>query len=168
MVGPRSVSALWEKASSRTNQKDDDVSDRFKYKVNALMGVFDPPNEKDNEHNHGHITAAMLKFPCNYTFHVVGKTRALFVPEENDTTTTTTSLTSQLPSPHDFAEQAKEIVLQYTSNRQEDRDSLVVSIVPRGTKFTKLSIEAYIETPESISYIYQAFQKNLTGCVMRF
>ena len=39
-------------------------SDRFKYKVNALMGVFDPVNpESDNDRCTGNILSAMLKFP---------------------------------------------------------------------------------------------------------
>lgn len=39
----------------RINDGGSDLSDRFKYKVNALRGVFDPPTGIDDERQQGNI-----------------------------------------------------------------------------------------------------------------
>ena len=51
-----------------------DLTERFKYKVNALMGVFDPQTGVDDEHQQGNIMNALLKFPVRYSFNCVGRT----------------------------------------------------------------------------------------------
>ncbi len=43
--------------------------------VNALLGVYDPQAEIDNERQTGNILNAMLTFPTWYSFVVVGKTK---------------------------------------------------------------------------------------------
>ena len=76
------------KATLRMDDGGSDLTDRFKYKVNALMGKYDPPpsaaastgdgeggegggdTERDGQ---GNILNAMLKFPTRYAFHAVGR-----------------------------------------------------------------------------------------------
>jgi len=131
----------------KINAKGDDVSDRFKYKVNALMGVFDPPAEVDNERENGNILAAMLKFPVQYSFNVVGKT-------EGDETKRDV-----------FVDQVKSIVLDGSS--ELDKEGMACVITPRGKKFTKITIEAQVESPAMITNIYEELEQ-LDMSVMQF
>jgi putative lipoic acid-binding regulatory protein len=108
-----------------------DLTDRFKYKVNALMGVFDPPSN-DNEQTNGNILNAMLSFPVSYAFNVVGKTNSN--AEERDL----------------FVDAVKRIV-QANSGKQE----IACVITPRGTRFTKITVEVQVESAAIIRTIYQ-------------
>jgi len=54
---------------------DNDLTNRFKYKVNALMGSYDPlQSDADTEQTDGNILNALLQFPTLYTFNIVGRT----------------------------------------------------------------------------------------------
>jgi hypothetical protein len=81
-----------------SSKGDDDVSNRFKYKVNALMGVFDPPAEVDHERSSGHILNALLKFPVRYSFHAVGKTA----------------------SPQEFADRVRDVIVTTSGTHPDD------------------------------------------------
>lgn len=124
-----------------------DLTDRFKYKVNALMGVFDPPMAAlDNEREYGNIIHAMLKFPTRYAFAVVGKT------EGNDDLR------------DEFVNAVKELIRAETSGKE---DGITCVITPRGTKFTKVTIEARVDSAAVIRTIYAGLEK-LERSVMQF
>eukprot|EP00555_Chaetoceros_dichaeta_P001698 CAMPEP_0198279700 /NCGR_PEP_ID=MMETSP1447-20131203/67070_1 /TAXON_ID=420782 /ORGANISM="Chaetoceros dichaeta, Strain CCMP1751" /LENGTH=253 /DNA_ID=CAMNT_0043974905 /DNA_START=119 /DNA_END=881 /DNA_ORIENTATION=+ len=58
------------------NYDGNDLTNRFKYKVNALMGSYDPlQSDTDTEQTDGNIFNALLQFPTLYTFNIVGRTR---------------------------------------------------------------------------------------------
>lgn len=121
---------------------EDDVPDRFKYKVHALMGTFSPPAEVDNENENGNILNAMLTFPVWYSFHVVGKT---FPDRESE-----------------FVEQVKAVVGDVAG-----KDDLRLSVTPRGSKFTKVTIEAEVHSAQMITAIYSGLE-GLEMSVMQF
>lgn len=136
-----------DKETKIIRPKKDDVSNRFKYKVNALMGVFDPPIEKDHEREEGQILNAMLNFPTTYTFTVIGKTGG--DPSLKDA----------------FVEQVKEIVLDGSADT--DEDAMPCEITCRSNKFTKVTVKAQVESVEMISAIYRDLQK-MELSVMQF
>ncbi|GKY97452.1 hypothetical protein MPSEU_000703700 [Mayamaea pseudoterrestris] len=121
-----------------------DLTDRFKYKVNALMGVFDPPTETDNERTEGNILNAMLNFPVYYSFNVVGRTNSN--EAEKDV----------------FVEAVKAIV-----KRNSGKEDVTCSITPRGNNFTKVTVEAKVESTAIITSIYKELE-TLDQAVMRF
>ena len=110
-----------------------DLTDRFKYKVNALMGVFDPADAEADKEGAGNILNALLKFPVKYSFNVVGKTRG----------------DEQLQD--EFVQQVKAIVAQETGGE----DGLVVQVTPRGKSFTKVIVEAEVDSAPIIQTVYQ-------------
>ena len=126
-------------ATIRIDDGGSDLTDRFKYKVNALMGVFDPPAEQDNERVSGHILNAMVTFPVRYTFHVVGR---------GDSTT--------------FVDAVRTVVDRTTGD-----DQLVMKVTPRGTKFTKVLIEANVQSSSMVTTIYEQLEA-LEQVVMKF
>ena len=103
------------------------------------MGVFDPPPDQDNERVSGHILNAMLRFPTRYTFHVVGR--------GNST---------------EFSQEVRRVVEQETGD-----PNLVVHVTPRGSKFTKIFIEAEVLNANMISTVYKQLE-TLEQTVMRF
>lgn len=111
----------------------------------AFFQTKDPADaEKDTEHQDGNILNAMLKFPVNYTFHVVGKT-------SDDS-----SLRDQ------FVQD-----VQSTVSSQTTADEMACQVTPRGKKFTKVSIQAEMDSAESIAAVYDQLGK-LELSVMRF
>lgn len=133
-------------------------------KVNALMGVFvsfqqrlhavslctssahdetrphlhdhttmqDPADAaNDNEQDKGNILNAMLRFPLEFSFHVVGKTGGDSNVQE------------------EFVEQVKTIAKTTTSS-----DEVVCKITPRGSKFTKVTLQVQVESADAINSIY--------------
>jgi putative lipoic acid-binding regulatory protein len=126
-------------ATIRIGNGGSDLTDRFKYKVNALMGVFDPPADQDNERASGHILNAMLSFPTRYTFHVVGRGDAAA-----------------------FTESVRDAVQSVTGD-----DQVVMQVTPRGAKFTKIAIEASVYNSNMITNVYEQLGA-LGQTVMRF
>jgi putative lipoic acid-binding regulatory protein len=99
-------------------------------KVHALMGTYDPPQgTTDDENQMGHITGALLQFPIDYTFSVVGKTT------DGDS----------------YASDVKNLVKSILGSdaRMETR------VVPRGSKFTRVSVKVCVESPAMIASIYE-------------
>lgn len=129
----------------RIDDGGSNLTDRFKYKVNALMGTFDPPAELDNENETGHILNAMLQFPVTYSFNVVGRTSG--DEEKKDV----------------FVEQVKAAV---TSISGPDQD-MSLCITPRGKSFTKVVIQANVESAVMITNIYKELEL-LAMSVMQF
>ena len=77
---------LTARSSSSTADMDDvnAMTDRFKYKVHALMGDYDPVDSvRDDEYQNGNILRAFVKFPTRHTFTVIGKTTAEDTEEED-------------------------------------------------------------------------------------
>ena len=127
-----------------------DLTDRFKYKVQALMGNFDPPDaSQDTEDTAGNILGAMLQFPTTYTFHAVGK------HEVDD------DLAQQA-----FVQAVQAIVRQGAGLRDDDT-SLQVEVVPRSSRFVKVSITVMVESGSMVSEIYEELGA-LSDCVMQF
>jgi putative lipoic acid-binding regulatory protein len=133
-------------ANLRMIDNGNDLTNRFTYKVNALMGVFDPKDgEMDNENETGNILNAMLQFPVTYSFNVVGRTSGDEVKKDV------------------FVEQVKAAV---TSISGPDQD-LNLIITPRGKSFTKVSVQANVESAAMIANIYKEFEQ-LEMSVMQF
>jgi putative lipoic acid-binding regulatory protein len=129
----------------RIDDGGSNLTDRFKYKVNALMGTFDPPAELDNENETGHILNAMLQFPVTYSFNVVGRTSGDEAKKDV------------------FVEQVKAAV---TSISGPDQD-MALRITPRGKSFTKVVIQAHVESAAMITSIYKELEQ-LEMSVMQF
>lgn len=122
-----------------------DLTNRFKYKVNALMGTYDPAqSETDNEAADGNILQAMLNFPTPYVFNIVGKTGG------DDEVT------------EGYVNDVNKTVLDISGDKE-----LQYTITPRGKKFTKISIEAIVESASMITLIYEKLAE-LELTIMRF
>jgi putative lipoic acid-binding regulatory protein len=121
-----------------------DLTDRFKYKVHALMGTYDAPSGVvDDENQMGNILDKMLQFPTKYTFSVVGKTENI-----------------------NHGDYANEVELALISvlgcNAQVE-----MMVVPRGKKFTKVTATVTVDSASVISYIYEKLEA-LDATVMKF
>jgi putative lipoic acid-binding regulatory protein len=122
-----------------------ELSERFNYKVQALMGNFDPPpGVTDDERQDGNILNAMIQFPAKYTFNVVGKT----LGGEKEQT--------------EYAEAVKRVVQESTGDAE-----LSCEIKPRGKKFTKVECEATVQSATMINMIYDELDE-IDMTVMRF
>lgn len=119
------------------------------------MGNFDPSDaSQDTEENAGNILSAMMNFPAEYTFHVVGK----------PTTATTTG-----DDATDAFVRAVQTRVREGSRHHDDDDDvpLETTVIPRGTRFVKVSVSVTVKSGETISEIYEALGA-LPECVMQF
>jgi putative lipoic acid-binding regulatory protein len=94
------------------------------------MGTYDPPSGTvDDENQTGNIIGSLLQFPTDFTFSVVGKT------SDGDS----------------YANDVKSLMQSILgeSARMETR------VVPRGTKFTKVSVKVSVESAAMITSIYE-------------
>ena len=98
----------------------------------------------DTERENGNILKAILNFPAEFTFYVVGRTEGDASVEEQ------------------FVQQVKGIVVQTTTN-----EDITCQITPRGTKFTKVAIEVRVDSTDVIASIYDQL-KALDLSVMQF
>lgn len=129
----------------KINDHGSDLTDRFKYKVHALMGNFDPlAADKDNEHTDGNILNAFLEFPASYVFNVVGKTNGSKDIEDS------------------FVNNVKQII----ESNSGDKDCVLYA-KPRGSNFTKVVVEATVQSAGMITSIYDQLA-DLEQTVMRF
>jgi len=87
----------------------------------------------------------MLKFPLEYTFHVVGKTAGDAEMQER------------------FVQQVKDVV----STTIDTREELVYRITPRGSKFTKVTIQVQVDNAKIVTSIYDKLEQ-LELSVMQF
>jgi putative lipoic acid-binding regulatory protein len=121
-----------------------DLTDRFKYKVHALMGTYDAPSGVvDDENQMGNILDKMLQFPTKYTFSVVGKTENI-----------------------NHGEYANEVELALISVLGSNAQ-VEMMVVPRGKKFTKVTATVQVDSASVISYIYDKLEA-LDATVMKF
>jgi putative lipoic acid-binding regulatory protein len=136
---------VFSEATVKIDDGGSDLTDRFKYKVNALMGTYDPQSgDMDNEQQDGNILNAMLNFPTEYTFNIVGRTGGDASTAES------------------YVEMAKE-ALRLGSGMTEAE----YVTTPRGKKFTKVTITATMQSAAMINLVYQELA-NLEMTVMRF
>ena len=131
------------RATVKIDDGGSDLTDRFKYKVNALMGVFDPQDGADDERQEGNILNAMLTFPVRYTFNIVGKTMG---DEEKK---------------EEYITAVKEAVIATAG------EDIACKITPRGKNFVKVQCEAEVLNAGMINTIYEDIEK-LDQTVMRF
>jgi len=116
------------------------------------VGVFDPPTaQQDNERETGNILDAMLRFPVRYSFNVVGETGADGDSDESGVREC-------------FVQDVMRVVLAESGDTE---DSVVCRVTPRGTKFTKVTVEAQVDSAAIIMNIYRELE-SLERCVMQF
>uniref|UniRef100_A0A7S2A1P5 Uncharacterized protein n=1 Tax=Trieres chinensis TaxID=1514140 RepID=A0A7S2A1P5_TRICV len=131
----------------RIDDGGSDLTDRFKYKVNALMGTFDPPGgSADDENQNGNILNAMMTFPTQYAFNVVGKTGGGDAAKES------------------YVETVKGII---ASSSGDDERAMECRVTPRGAKFTRVSVTAMVGSAAVINTIYDELAA-LEMTVMRY
>jgi putative lipoic acid-binding regulatory protein len=134
---------FYTKSTIRIDDGGSDLTDRFKYKVNALMGVFDPIGV-DDERQDGNIYNAMLNFPTKFTFTAVGRTNG----EEN--------------IKESYINKVKDTVKSLSGD-----DETRCTVTPRGSKFTRVSIEVEVESAAVIASIFRAIDE-IDMTVMKF
>ena len=133
-----------EEVVSTVRYKDDGMTDRFKYKVHALMGDYDPTEGMvDNEDQDGNIMKALITFPTQHVFDVVGK-----IQGENDSDS--------------YADEVRSIVFETTGD-----ENIQCEIIPRGKKFVKVRCEATVESTTMINTIYEELGA-MESTVMKF
>ena len=110
------------------------LTDRFKYKVHALMGTYDPPPSvgPDDENQSGNILNAMLTFPVRYSFNVVGRTSGDDGVRE------------------EYVEAVKAVIASVSG----DDDSMECRVTPRGKSFTRVSVQVLVESAAVINSIF--------------
>ena len=116
------------------------------------MGVFDPPNDgkPDDEYADGNILNAMLRFPMDYSFHVVGKING----EEDE---------DKEKLAMEYVEQVRQMVLANSSEQV-----IVTNVTPRSNyKFVKVSVQATVESSSMITNIYNQLD-DIENTIMRF
>lgn len=128
---------IFAKSTVRIDDGGSNLTDRFKYKVNALMGVFDPANGVDDERQDGNILNAMLQFPTEFSFSAVGRTNGDDVLVET------------------YAQQVKEIVTALAG----EEDNFQCQVTPRGKSFTRVSIQVRVDSAAVINSIYDELDK---------
>jgi putative lipoic acid-binding regulatory protein len=132
-------------ATIRYDDGGSNLTERFKYKVNALMGTFDPVDGIPNDERvDGNILNALVTFPLKYKFNIVGKTG------NNE---------DQIQQ---YVEKVKEVVFDTTGD-----DDITSKITPRGKNYTKVQCEANVQSVAMLNMIYDNLDK-LEMTVMRF
>lgn len=132
-------------ASVRYDDGGSNLTDRFKYKVNALMGNFDPvEGVVDDERADGNILNAILEFPIRYTFNVVGRTSGDDKHKE------------------EYIEGVKKVIFATSGD-----GDILCKVSPRGKNFTKVQCEANVQSAAMINMIYDEIDR-LEATVMRF
>jgi putative lipoic acid-binding regulatory protein len=109
------------------------------------MGNYDPVQaETDNETTDGNILEALMNFPTMYAFNIVGRTSG------DDEVT------------KKYIDDVNEVVLEISGDKE-----LQFNTVPRGKSFTKITVEASVESSSMITLIYEKLAE-LELTVMRF
>eukprot|EP00592_Proboscia_alata_P011191 CAMPEP_0194365660 /NCGR_PEP_ID=MMETSP0174-20130528/13726_1 /TAXON_ID=216777 /ORGANISM="Proboscia alata, Strain PI-D3" /LENGTH=173 /DNA_ID=CAMNT_0039140481 /DNA_START=284 /DNA_END=805 /DNA_ORIENTATION=- len=129
--------------------ENNDLTNRFLYKVNALMGTFDPAEDtSDTETESGNIFESLLTFPSMQTFTVVG------------------GISDGSKSSDDYVNDVKEVIMAATEgNKNNEHIDCVVT--PRGSKYVKLSLTIMVDSTSVMNTIYDGLGE-LEQTVMRF
>ena len=110
------------------------------------MGTYDLPEGKvDDENQMGNILGAMLTFPTEYTFSVVGKNAESEDPCDN------------------YSRKVRAVVESVLG----ESTNMEMRVKPRGKRFTKVSIKVTVDSAAAISTIYEELDA-LKATVMKF
>ena len=107
------------------------------------MGTYDPVGVDDDKQT-ANIVGALLQFPTSYTFTVVGKNS-----DDNNG--------------DEYADSIKSIVESILGTDTQ----IEMRVVPRGSKFTKVTITVHVESQGMITNIYDELD-SLDATVMKF
>ena len=123
-----------------------DLTDRFKYKMQALLGNFDPQTGEGTEADgQGRIISALTNFPSRFEFTVVGRTSG-----DDD-------------AKEAYIERVKQIVGETSGSAS----TLECRLTPRGKNFVRVSVEVTVESPAIIGSIYDELD-SLEATVMKY
>jgi len=157
---PSSISSPSFEMDNATMKIDDggsNLTDRFKYKVHALMGDYDPTEGvADDEDQDGNIMKALLTFPTQHVFDVVGKVSSSDDDKDGDNDNDDDGTNN------DYAEKVKKIVFETTGDENIECD-----IIPRGKKYTKVRCKAMVESTTMINTIYDELGQ-MESTIMKF
>ena len=116
----------------------------------ALMGTYDAPTGTvDDENGTGNIIGALLQFPTDYTFSVVGKNNQQ-LDDENE-------------AGDAYANEVKSILLQILGSDAQ----IEMRVVPRGKKFTRVTVKVNVDSQSIINNVYEELG-SLESTVMKF
>jgi len=139
-----------DNATMKIDDGGSNLTDRFKYKVHALMGDYDPvEGVTDDEDQGGNIMKALITFPIQHVFDVVGRVSSADDTNDDDNN-------------KDYADKVKTIVFDTTG----DAD-IECEIIPRGKKFVKVQCKAMVESTTMINTIYEELGQ-MESTVMKF
>ena len=123
-----------------------DLTDRFKYKMQALLGNFDPQTGEDTEADgQGRIISALRTFPMGFEFTVVGRTNGDDEQKKS------------------YIEKVKEIVCETSGSAS----TLECRVTPRGRNFVRVSVEVTVESGAIIKNIYDELD-SIEATVMKY
>jgi putative lipoic acid-binding regulatory protein len=106
----------------------------------------------DTESVNGNIFNALLTFPVVHTFHGIGKT--------NGNTTIV----------NEFTQQVQDVITSITGidDTSTDDNNYSCTVSPRGTKFTKITIECQVYNANMITTIYDKLKNDIELSVTQF
>mmetsp|Transcript_10578 Transcript_10578/g.29730 ORF Transcript_10578/g.29730 Transcript_10578/m.29730 type:complete len:193 (+) Transcript_10578:199-777(+) len=134
------------KSTVKIDDGGSDLTDRFKYKMQALLGNFDPQMGEDTEADgQGNIISALTNFPARFAFTVVGRTNGDDEAKEA------------------YIEQVKKIVGETSGSA----NTLECRVTPRGTNFVRVSVEVTVESGAIINSIYEELSE-VEATVMKY
>ena len=134
------------KSTVKIDDGGSDLTERFKYKMQALLGNFDPQTGEDTEANgQGNIVSALMNFPARFTFTVVGK------------------VSGDDEAKKAYIDQVKRIVGETSGSAH----TLELRVTPRGANFVRVSVEVTVESGAIINTIYDELS-NVEATVMKY
>ena len=134
------------KSTVKIDDGGSDLTERFKYKMQALLGNFDPQTGEDTEADgQGNIVSALMNFPARFTFTVVGKVSGDDEAKEA------------------YIDQVKRIVGETSGSAH----TLELRVTPRGANFVRVSVEVTVESGAIINTIYDELS-NVEATVMKY
>lgn len=134
------------KSTVKIDDGGSDLTQRFNYKMQALLGNFDPQIGDDTEADgQGNIISALTNFPARFAFTVVGRTNGDDEAKQN------------------YIEQVKRIVGEASGSA----NTLECRVTPRGSNFVRVSVEVTVESGAIINTIYDELS-NVEATVMKY
>ena len=114
------------------------------------MGTYEPPTGTvDDENGTGNIIGALLQFPTDYTFSVVGKNNQQLDDESDGRDA--------------YANEVKSIIFSVLGSDAQ----IEMRVVPRGKKFTRVTAKVNVDSQSIINNIYEELG-SLESTVMKF
>jgi len=143
----------------RMDDGGSNLTNRFKFKVNALMGTFDPEEgTPDDDKQVGNIFNVMMYYPNEFSFTLVYK----FSNPDNDDEETQKLV-------NNVKDIAASVLLSSSTNKNKDSliSNMEVITIPRGKKFVKISLKTMVNSGDDISMIYESLS-DVENIVMKF